>query len=138
MKTVRLLILAVVMFAAGVFAGPKVARGPFPIGMGKTKPGLMMASSTGATTPTVDWSVVCFEKSGNATVNIVYTTPGGSRLQGGLVLDSGCTHVTSTLNGSTVYTTSGGADAVCTLDTNVVTQMNTLIANAASGGKLNL
>jgi len=131
-------LLAFLLGGAVTYAAPKVAAGPWRVGIGKPS-GLRASTSITSSGLGVDWSEACYLKDGSVRYAMVYSTTSNPTLfQQTLLQDAACTKITQAAGGAVVYTTTGGTDAVCTTASGVVTRVNSIVATGAAGGKLNL
>jgi hypothetical protein len=111
-------------FAVGVGA-PRAAGAP--ILRGTTAPG---------GTLTVNRTVVCFQADGSRTVGLLYANATSQSVsQRTLFVDAACTKVTDNL-GNVVSST--GPTTECSAASTYASQLDSTIASAAAGGKLNL
>lgn len=138
MKTLLSLLALVLMFAAGAVAGPKVG-GPWPLHAPASTPGKLKAGSavTGAGLQ-IDWNRACFFPDGRAVFEVSYGTSATPLRASFIGVDAACTKAIRDLDGATVYTTTGGADPLCTTASGVVTRVNAFMSSCASGGKCNI
>jgi hypothetical protein len=143
-RSIRKLLLLVFLTLAGGAVGRATApalKGPFPVSIGKSSPqpsgGRLAASSTSAGTLTVDWDNFCVNHDGSGAWTIHFASSTGQTVGRLLRVDAACTQVTDNF-GNVVYTTTGGADAVCTTLSGAVTRSNSLLSSCATGAKCNL
>lgn len=134
-------IIAVLVLALGTIARSDTqhphAPQKFTVGVGAPSSGRILRGATApGGTLTVARASIILQADGSQIVSLIYTNATGAIVsQRTLLVDSGCTRVVDNLG--TVVSASGPT-AECSAATAFLTQVDTTINSAASGGKLNL